>query len=443
VTTAAPLSSPAPAGASTNEAKTASVDLGPVSSPAAGQTAPSLPATPAPAVSGASPSALVAASDDAPRAQAPASPSESSGSGSGRPVAAGAPKGQDTDITALSPNDVADADAAQPASQIDAPPPAQAKEHTPAVVAQLPDPGSPSAANSGAPRPEPTPEVAPPQAATADPPVANNPSPAAAPEAVGAPATSLSITDKGATSAQGEASPAAKPSPDAARAIELGKTRNGVGESSPPAKAGATAATATEGAVPATTPSAGKMIGAVLASKPILTRPAKPIALIATTHLPATHATKLAATPLESKPVDENGHAAGPVGAPLLITPPDTSEPMLEASAEPAETPQTADMRQATNAPETMVDGPAVSTSGPSFSLRLASSLSESDARATLSQLQKEFPGALQNGSVTRDNLGSYGVFYRVKVGPLPREAAERLCSRLRAAGKKCVLSRG
>jgi hypothetical protein len=73
----------------------------------------------------------------------------------------------------------------------------------------------------------------------------------------------------------------------------------------------------------------------------------------------------------------------------------------------------------------------------------LASSLSESDARATLSQLQREFPGALQNGSVSRDNLGSYGVFYRVKVGPLSREAAERVCSRLRTAGKKCVLTRG
>ncbi|MBV9113846.1 MAG: SPOR domain-containing protein, partial [Hyphomicrobiales bacterium] len=32
---------------------------------------------------------------------------------------------------------------------------------------------------------------------------------------------------------------------------------------------------------------------------------------------------------------------------------------------------------------------------------------------------------------------------YRVKVGPLSREAAERVCSRLRAAGKKCILLHG
>ena len=111
---------------------------------------------------------------------------------------------------------------------------------------------------------------------------------------------------------------------------------------------------------------------------------------------------------------------------------------MLEASAAPSEAPQTAETPE-----KTIVPRPAPAGGGASFSLRLASSLSESDARATLSQLQKEFPGALQNGSVTRDNLGSYGVFYRVKVGPLSREVAERVCSRLRTAGRKCVLTRG
>ena len=111
---------------------------------------------------------------------------------------------------------------------------------------------------------------------------------------------------------------------------------------------------------------------------------------------------------------------------------------MLEASASPAEGPQAAETPEKAIGPR-----PTPTGSGPSFSLRLASSLSESDARATLSQLQREFPGALQNGSVSRDNLGSYGVFYRVKVGPLSREAAERVCSRLRTAGKKCVLTRG
>jgi SPOR domain len=59
-----------------------------------------------------------------------------------------------------------------------------------------------------------------------------------------------------------------------------------------------------------------------------------------------------------------------------------------------------------------------------------------------LSQLQKQFPGALGGGSIGRDNLGSFGVFYRVRVGPLSREAADKVCSQLRAVGKKCILTR-
>ncbi|MBV9569188.1 MAG: SPOR domain-containing protein [Hyphomicrobiales bacterium] len=128
---------------------------------------------------------------------------------------------------------------------------------------------------------------------------------------------------------------------------------------------------------------------------------------------------------------------ASTIGAPLTITPPDAATPTVEASAAPPEAAQT------TEIPEKMVDARTTATGGPAYSLRLASSLSESDARATLSQLQRQFPGALQNGSVTRDNLGSFGVFYRVKVGPLSREAAERVCSRLRSAGKKCIVTPG
>jgi len=121
----------------------------------------------------------------------------------------------------------------------------------------------------------------------------------------------------------------------------------------------------------------------------------------------------------------------------MMITPTDASAPTVEASATPTEAGHT------TEIPEKTVDAQTTATGGGAYTLRLASSLSESDARATLSQLQREFPGALQNGSISRDNLGSFGVFYRVKVGPLSREAAERVCSRLRTAGKKCVLTRG
>jgi hypothetical protein len=122
------------------------------------------------------------------------------------------------------------------------------------------------------------------------------------------------------------------------------------------------------------------------------------------------------------------------LGAPLLITPGPTAT-SIEASAAPAQAIEPV-------APATRTRAQPAG-GGPSFTIRLASSLRESDARLTLSQLQKEFPGTLQGGSVTRDNLGSYGVFYRVRVGPMSREAADKICSRLRAAGHKCVPMRG
>ncbi len=80
---------------------------------------------------------------------------------------------------------------------------------------------------------------------------------------------------------------------------------------------------------------------------------------------------------------------------------------------------------------------------GSSVSIKLASSLSERDARETLSRLQKQFPGALAGGSIYREDLGQRGVFYRVRVGPLPRENAEKVCSQLRAGGASCGLTGG
>jgi hypothetical protein len=80
---------------------------------------------------------------------------------------------------------------------------------------------------------------------------------------------------------------------------------------------------------------------------------------------------------------------------------------------------------------------------GPSsFSIQLASSLSESEARATLSRLKKLFPDALGGGSVHRAEGNGNGAFYRVQAGPLSRNAAESACSRLKASGENCIVVR-
>ena len=403
------------------------------------QTAVPTPPSPrAPAVVAAAPPAVAIASDEGPRAQAPASSSAIFSSGAGSSGAAPLAKAEDTTITAPAPAGIAGPDEARslpPARPVSAAP---ATEKTTETAARLPDYGSAPAANSAAPRTDPAPALASPPA-TEGAAVANI-NPPGAPDVTGFPTPSPRGGDETAANPQAEVSHTAKvPVPSAPRTIELGKPTNGAGgQGTPSAKATTAADYSSEGPAPAATLSPAKTGGTTVASKPVLTRPAKLAALIATSHLPPAYATKPPPVAPEPKPVDQNAHGTSTVGAPLMITPPEAAEPMLEASASPAEGPQTAETPEKTIGPR-----PTPTGGGPSFSLRLASSVSESDARATLSQLQREFPGALQSGSVSRDNLGSYGVFYRVKVGPLSREAAERVCSRLRTAGRKCVLTRG
>jgi hypothetical protein len=75
--------------------------------------------------------------------------------------------------------------------------------------------------------------------------------------------------------------------------------------------------------------------------------------------------------------------------------------------------------------------------------VKLASSVSQQAANEILSRLQKQFPGLLANGVVRREDMGKFGVFYRVRVGPLSREAADKMCAQLKASGASCSFSGG
>jgi SPOR domain len=73
--------------------------------------------------------------------------------------------------------------------------------------------------------------------------------------------------------------------------------------------------------------------------------------------------------------------------------------------------------------------------------VQLGSSPSKSEALATLSRLRKQFPDVLHGGSVRRADQGSMGVFYRVQVGPLSRDAADKVCSQLKSSGASCIVT--
>jgi cell division septation protein DedD len=76
-----------------------------------------------------------------------------------------------------------------------------------------------------------------------------------------------------------------------------------------------------------------------------------------------------------------------------------------------------------------------------SFLVQLASSPSKSEALATLSRLRKQFPDVLRGGSVHRADQGRMGVSYRVQLGPLSRNAADKVCSRLKSSGASCIVT--
>jgi cell division septation protein DedD len=122
-------------------------------------------------------------------------------------------------------------------------------------------------------------------------------------------------------------------------------------------------------------------------------------------------------------------------GAPMSITPQGSRGHTVVASAAPVQNPQ--------GSAATASDATSNATRGSGFSIQLASSPSESDARATLSRLQRQFPSALGGGAVHRADLGSKGIFYRVRVGPLSRDAADKICTQVKAGGAECILTRG
>jgi primosomal protein N' len=84
---------------------------------------------------------------------------------------------------------------------------------------------------------------------------------------------------------------------------------------------------------------------------------------------------------------------------------------------------------------------PSVSAGG---YVQLSSQRSEEAALSAFRALQKKFPAIL--GSLAPDvqkaDLGTKGVYYRVRVGQPSRDAAAALCEQLRGAGGDCLLAR-
>ncbi|MBV8429251.1 MAG: SPOR domain-containing protein [Hyphomicrobiales bacterium] len=174
------------------------------------------------------------------------------------------------------------------------------------------------------------------------------------------------------------------------------------------------------------------------AKKPADTTHSKPSAAVTTDDQPDTQGSKpskATVKPVKPKPAETASVSqdAGN-GAPLSITPAGKKGRTTVAKAEPVN-PESAASAISAAATQTPSAGSAFA--------QVASSQSESDARATLARLQKQFPGELGGGAIHRADLGSKGIYYRVQVGPVSREAADKICTQLKASGAQCIRTGG
>ncbi len=97
------------------------------------------------------------------------------------------------------------------------------------------------------------------------------------------------------------------------------------------------------------------------------------------------------------------------------------------------------------SAPSATVAPAAPTAAVGDFVVQVSSQRSEEAARSAFVGLQRRFPSVLGNQSpdIARADLGSRGVFYRVRVGPMEtRVAAANFCETLKNAGGDCIVAR-
>jgi cell division septation protein DedD len=81
---------------------------------------------------------------------------------------------------------------------------------------------------------------------------------------------------------------------------------------------------------------------------------------------------------------------------------------------------------------------------GSGYYVQLSAQKSEEEAKSSFHGIQARHSGLLggQQLFVRRKDLGSKGIFYGAQVGPFSREAANKLCEDLKAAGQGCMVQR-
>jgi hypothetical protein len=210
-----------------------------------------------------------------------------------------------------------------------------------------------------------------------------------------------------------------------------------------PTKPAASQPAATTASAPATAPAAPTMAPPPRPTAPA--QPSTPAAAVpsAGAALSAPGGSTVAAAPL--RPAAPRPAPAAPANTdgPLSITP--ASQPKLQqrvTNPTPAPT-QVASAAPVAALPAASAPAPAAAATGGGFSVQLAAPGSEAEARSTFASLQRRFGNELggMQPVIRRADVGDRTI-YRLRVGPMSRDEATSLCTRLQGAGGQCFVAR-
>jgi hypothetical protein len=197
-------------------------------------------------------------------------------------------------------------------------------------------------------------------------------------------------------------------------------------------------------------------------SPPSPARPAASAAQVPLTLPPAAQAGQPApqpsATPVQPRPAAAAAPATPSASAPRAAAATPTvpassggSSPQQPTSTTPAPpAPQSAPQRLAAAQPLAIspaAPAPSVSATADAapidgFAVQLGVSPTEADARTTLQRLQQKFPDLGGATPLIRRAEVNGNTIFRVRVGPMSREDASSLCSRVQGQGGQCFVAK-
>jgi cell division protein FtsN len=128
-----------------------------------------------------------------------------------------------------------------------------------------------------------------------------------------------------------------------------------------------------------------------------------------------------------------------PTPRPAAATPATGGGSSPQATPAPA---QPAPQRVASAQPTAVAAAPADAAPVSGFSVQLGVSTSESDAKATLQRLQQKFSELDGKPPLIRKAEVNGSTVYRVRVGPMAREDASSLCSKIQGQGGQCFVAK-